>query len=139
MSLKSTYFACLLILLAKLAIAQDNLPLSREVTNFDELVQILERDKINHKANKEESYAIVPINKGGLQAAQVIRWAANDGVVHFIQVIPLKFEKEQIPAIESAMIRLNHSYPVPGLGMNHENNTPYFRLTVPLLPRKHLL
>lgn len=110
-----------------------------EVRSLEDLVAILEGDKINHDANLKEQYVVVPIEKDGLKAAQVIRWAANDGVVHFIQVIPLTFPKERIPAIESAMIRLNHSYPVPGLGLNHENNTPYFRLTVPLLPRKYLL
>ncbi len=109
------------------------------VETFDDLVSILQGDKINHEANTEEEYAVIPIDKGGLKSAQVIRWAARDGVVHFIQVIPLKIPKENLAAFESAIVRMNHSFPVPGLGMNHENMTPYFRLTVPLQPRGHIL
>lgn len=109
------------------------------VEDFAGLVKILQGDKINHEANVKEQYAVVPINKGGLKSAQVIRWAGKDGVVHFIQVIPLKIPAENLAAFESAMVRLNHSFPVPGLGMNHDNMTPYFRLTVPLQPRGHIL
>lgn len=132
---------CLIVvsLFPQIIVAQDLEERPREVSSFAQLIEILNTDKINHQPNEAENYTIVPINKNGLQAAQVIRWAAHDGVVHFIQVIPIQIEAERLPAIESAMIRLNHSYPVPGLGMNHENNTPYFRLTVPLLPRGHLL
>ncbi|MDB4802868.1 YbjN domain-containing protein [bacterium] len=129
----------LFLFLTSAVFAQDVTAPPQEVRSFEDLVRILETENINHKANAEEKFVIVPINKGGLQAAQVIRWSMHDGVVHFIQVIPLKFKNDKLPAIESAMIRLNHGYPVPGLGMNHENNTPYFRLTVPLLPRQYLL
>lgn len=119
--------------------AQDPGATQKRVESLEDFVEILKADKVNHQANIEDQYVVVPVNKNGLKAAQVIRWAAKDGVVHFIQVIPMKFSDDVIPAVESAMVRLNHSYPIPGLGMNHENNTPYFRLTVPLQPRNYLL
>lgn len=110
-----------------------------QIKSIEELVTIFERDKINHEAKLDQLYVAVPIQRGGFKSVQVIRWVVNDGVVHFIQVIPIKIPAEQLPSMESALVRLNHSYPVPGLGLNHENLTPYFRLTVPLQPRGYLL
>ena len=118
--------------------AQDEQPALKEVTNIEQLIEILKADNIDHQANVEQQFVMVPINRSGMNSAQVIRWAAQDGVVHFIQVIPLQVPKEHAAAVESAMIRLNHSFPVPGLGMNPENNTPYFRLSVPIQPRGFL-
>ena len=111
---------------------------SMEVTSFDDLVKLLSRDGINHQSNLEQKYVVTPTRKDPLNSVLVIRWAAPDGVVHFIQVMPVEIPEGRLPAIESAMIRMNHAYPVPGLGYNHEASTLYFRFTVPLLPRGKL-
>ncbi len=120
------------------SMGQDAPPL-KKVTSLDGLVEILKGEKIEHQANIPEQYVVIPVKRGGLNSAQVIRWAARDGFVHFIQVIPIQIPAENLSAVESAMVRINHSYPIPGLGLNHENNTTYFRFTVPILPRGYLL
>lgn len=129
---------CLTVGVRSLA-AQDEAPVNRQVASLEDLVAILDSDKIQHQANLEQQYLMVPINRNGLNSAQVIRWAAQDGVAHFIQVIPMQIPQEHQTAVMEAMVHLNHSFPIPGLGMNPENNTPYFRLSVPIQPRGFLL
>ncbi len=131
---------CLVICFASSPLmSQEAPPTPKKVTSLQELVEILKAEKIEHQANIPEQYVVIPVKRGGLNSAQVIRWAARDGFVHFIQVIPVQIPDENLTVVESAMVRINHSYPVPGLGMNHDNNTTYFRFTVPILPRGFLL
>lgn len=113
-------------------------PASPVVSSFEDLTASLSRLGINHQKNDEQQFVLMTVENENFKAAQVIRWAAPDGVVHFIQVIPLRAPEENLPAIESSILRLNHIYPVPGLGVNHETNALYFRMTVPLAPRGHL-
>lgn len=133
-------FCCCLIVFGSLSLlAQEETLPPRQVQNLDDLIEILQTDMIQHEANLEEQYVVVPIQRGNLNAIQVVRWAARDGVIHFIQVIPLQVPDEHRSNVESGMLRLNHSYPIPGLGLNHETKTPYFRFSVPLQPRGYLL
>ena len=136
------FFVATLVIFFASAISQESfaqIAQPSEVTSFNELKAALTRIGINHQANDEQLFALVAVQNKEFKAAQVIRWAQPDGVVHFIQVIPVKVPEEQISNVEAAIVRLNHSYPIPGLGMNHQTQTLYFRMTVPLLPRGHIL
>lgn len=108
------------------------------LTSFAELCEFLDEQQIAYEKDGESQYVIIETQQGPIDSVMVIRWALSDGVVHFFQVMPLELPAERIPPVESAIIRLNHAYPVPGLGMNHEANALYFRFTVPILPRGFL-
>lgn len=105
------------------------------ISDFQALVELLDRDSVTHQTEMEEQYVLIPTEKGGMDSVFVIRWAADDGVVHFLHQIPVKLPEQSIKSVEAAMIRLNHAIPVPGLGVNHDSQAMYFRMTVPFKPR----
>ncbi|WP_197443757.1 YbjN domain-containing protein [Maioricimonas rarisocia] len=105
------------------------------LTSFDDVVTILERDAVSHQANAEQQFVTIPTRRNGFQGVMLIRWAASDGVLHFVQNLPLEVPDERHSDLAEAMVRLNHAYPVPGLGFNHVTKTAYFRMTVPIQPR----
>ncbi|TWT40135.1 hypothetical protein KOR42_49830 [Thalassoglobus neptunius] len=113
-------------------------PEESQIKSLENLMQFFQRIGINSQADLEQGFIAIPVKKEAFDAVHVVRWATSDGVVHFIQVIPLKVAPERIGALESAIVRLNHSYPVPGLGFNHETGTLYFRMTVPFAPAGYL-
>ncbi|MEW4487963.1 YbjN domain-containing protein [Thalassoglobus sp. JC818] len=126
----------LLTVAASPLIAQQ--PESSQIKSLENLMQFFQRIGVNSQADLEQGFIAIPVKKEAFEAVHVVRWATSDGVVHFIQVIPLKVAPERIAALESAIVRLNHSYPVPGLGFNHETGTLYFRMTVPFAPAGYL-
>jgi len=126
-----------LILLPSLAFAQDA-PEPMRIDSYAALVQMLTKDNIQFEPDDNSQLVVCPTSKEGVESAIVIRFALEDGVVHFVAIMPLEVPADRLPAVESAMIRMNHGYPVPGLGFNHDTGTMYFRLTAPVLPRGFL-
>jgi len=108
------------------------------VASFEQLKAFLTKQNVQFEADDESQNVAIPTQRGPIDSVMVIRWAASDGVVHFVQIMPFELPADRIPAVESAIVRMNHAYPVPGLGMNHDANAIYFRFTVPLLPRGSL-
>ena len=105
------------------------------VQNFDALVELLNRDSVTHQTDVDEQYVVIPTEKGGMDSVFVISWAGEDGVVHFIHQMPIEMPKDKLNDVETAMVRLNHAMPVPGLGINHDSELLYFRMTIPIQPR----
>ena len=109
------------------------------VSDFDALLDLLNEDSITLKAQKEQQIVLVPVKRENVTTAMLVRWAAADGVVHFIYQLPLTVPEDRVQDVETAMMRLNHGIPIPGLGMNHEKQILYFRVSVPFQPRGGLL
>ncbi|MFG0332061.1 MAG: YbjN domain-containing protein [Maioricimonas sp. JB049] len=105
------------------------------LTGFDDIVAILKRDAVPHQIHAEQQFVTIPTRRNGFQGVMLIRWANADGVLHFVQNLPLEVPEERHSELIEAIVRLNHAYPVPGLGFNHVTNTTYFRMTVPIQPR----
>lgn len=105
------------------------------ITDFGGLVNLLNRDSVTHQSEMEKKSVLIPTEKGGIDSVCLIRWAVEDGVVHFIHTIPVKLPKDRVQEVESAMMRLNHGIAYPGLGISHETGGIYFRMTVPIKPR----
>ena len=110
-------------------------PSQAMVSDFDGLVALLNRDSVTHQTENDDQYVLIPTEKGGIDSVCIIRWAAQDGFVHFVHRIPVKLPADRVADVETAMMRLNHSIPIPGLGINHESLGMYFRMTVPFNPR----
>jgi len=123
------------------AIAQDAAADREPVTveSYQGLKELLKRDNIAFEAVDEAKYVACPTEKDGLDSVLVIRWDPTNGVVHFVQIMPIEVPEANQVSFMEAIVRMNHAYPVPGLGYNHDTKTTYFRMTVPLLPRGHLV
>ena len=105
------------------------------ISDFDGLLGLLNKDSVTHQTNQQEQLVLIPTEKGGLDSVFVIRWAADSGIVHFIHQIPVKLPSERLSAVEVAMMRLNHAMAFPGLGINHDSRSMYFRMSIPYQPK----
>ena len=109
------------------------------VRNYQELLALLTRDSVTHEPRVAAEEVIIPTQMGELASAQVICWRAADGALQFIQPLPLEVPVEHLPAMESALNRLNFGLAFAGYSLSHENRRVLYRLTLPLFVRGGLL
>ena len=102
------------------------------VSSYQELIALLKRDGVAHQPDDENQFVSIPTEKGPIDGMLGIRWDDERNVIHFIQPITLKLPEGHLPIVEAAITRINHGLPFPGLGMNHETQVPYFRMSVPI-------
>ncbi len=102
------------------------------VTDFAGLVELLNRDGVTHQTQMAEQAVLIPTEKGEIDSVLVIRWDSNQQIVHFIQPMTMQVPNDRLREVEHAMLRLNHAMPFPGLGINHDANVAYFRMSVPV-------
>lgn len=129
-------FVCSTAAIADEAIATKE---STKIADFEGLVNLLNRDGVTHKTNLENKSVTIPTEKGTIDGVLVIRWDTQQSIVHFIQPLMMTIPNDKLDAIESAMMRLNHGMPYPGLGINHAMNGPYFRMSVPVVNNRGLM
>ncbi len=108
------------------------------ISNFAELVTLLADDSVSHQTEANRNVVMIPTEKGPIDSKMVIRWAETDGYVHFIQPMTIIVPDDRIADVESAIARMNHGMPNPGLGLNHDIGNPYFRMTIPIMPQNGL-
>ena len=104
------------------------------IRDYAGLLKLLEKDAVPFQAQVEERSVRIGTKKGQLEGVMLIRWQDQDGVAQFIQSIPFETPEEKVPAVESAIVRINHAMALPGFGFHHKVRVPYFRLTAPLHP-----
>ncbi len=102
------------------------------VSSYQELIALLKRDGVAHQPDDETQFISIPTEKGPIDGMLGIRWDDERDVIHFIQPITLTLSDGHLPIVEAAITRINHGLPFPGLGMNHETQIPYFRMSVPI-------
>ena len=112
---------------------------TEKISDFSQLVKLLERDSVTHKTEVANSVVSIPTQKGPIDSVLVIRWDANEQIVHFVQPMTLVVPENRIAQVEAAISRLNHAMPYPGLGLNHDTKSTYFRMSVPTNVRGGLL
>lgn len=101
------------------------------VQSFDDLTALLKKDSVGHKVQPESNLVLIAVQKGPIDGVSLIRWDRAKSVADFIQPMTLKVPEEKWAELEAAIVRMNHALPLPGLGLNHGNNTAYFRITLP--------
>lgn len=111
---------------------------STQIADFEGLVGLLNRDGVVHKTDLQNQSVTIPTEKGTIDGVLVIRWDTQQSIVHFIQPLMMTIPNDKFDAMESAMMRLNHGMPYPGLGINHKMNGGYFRMSVPLVNNRGL-
>ena len=99
--------------------------------SFSDLVDYLRAERVPHEPTAASKSVHIPTEDGGVQ---IIRWQDEDGLIQFIQSMLRNLPAERMPALESAVARLNHALAWVGLDLNHEHGLLSFRLAVPLMP-----
>ena len=110
----------------------DNAP---AVSSFEQLIALLESDAVRHQSLPDSETVLIPVKRGPIRDAMVIRWANTDGVIHFAQSMGITVSEADAAPINAALVRLNHVIPFPGLGRHPATGIIYFRMTIPTAPQ----
>ncbi len=105
------------------------------IASFRELVHLLDRDAVFHKADASDMTVQIPTQRGPLDSVLLVRWQESDGVIQFIQAIPLEVPEQRLADVVDAVTRLNHVLAIPGFDVNHARKLLAYRLYLPIYPR----
>lgn len=59
-----------------------------------------------------------------------ILWHPDLPLVQFVHPLPFTIDPARVPAVERALLLINHALVFPGFGFNHAKATAYFRLVI---------
>lgn len=104
------------------------------IRSFDDLLKLLDNDSVTHQTERDEQIVLIPVAKAPIDSTMMIRWAEDDGVVHFVQTMDLEAPEQRMNAVREAIARMNHASPVPGLGINPDARVLYFRMSPTTAP-----
>ena len=108
------------------------------IASYRELLDLLAREGVLHQARTEEKSVTIPTEKGTLDGMLLMRWQDSDGVIQFIQSMPLEIAEDKVALVESAIARLNHALALPGFDLNHEYRLLTYRQVLPIYPRGYV-
>ena len=108
------------------------------IASYRELLELLAREGVLHQARTEEKSVTIPTEKGTLDGMLLMRWQDSDGVIQFIQSMPLEIAEDKLALVESAIARLNHALALPGFDLNHEYRLLTYRQVLPIYPRGYV-
>lgn len=108
---------------------------ANSIASFADLISLLERDGVPHQSDVAEMMVQIPTQRGPLDSVLLIRWQQSDGVIQFIQGLPLDIADDKLAAAVDAVTRLNHVLAVPGFDVNHNRKILAYRLYLPIYPR----
>jgi hypothetical protein len=110
-------------------------PKTPNLDSFDAVLDQLNRDSVLHRADVDRQWAVIPTKLDGQDSALWIRWRAQDQVLHFMQLLPMEIANDRMPAMETAISRINFALAVPGVELDHGKRLIAYRLSVPFLGR----
>lgn len=105
------------------------------IASFADLVHLLERDGVYHQVDVSESTVQIQTQRGALDSVLLVRWQESDGVIQFIQAVPLEVPEAKLADAVDAVTRLNHVLAIPGFDVNHARKLLAYRLYLPIYPR----
>lgn len=108
------------------------------ISSYSELLELLAREGVLHQARTEEKSVTIPTEKGSLDGMLLMRWQDSDGIIQFIQSMPLEIPADKLALVESAIARLNHALALPGFDLNHEYRLLTYRQVLPIYPRGYV-
>jgi hypothetical protein len=132
------FSSMIIVAIPLVAAGQDEPAAPILLKTYQDLLDLLNHDSVLHKADNEKMSATMPTKRKDLDGVMIIRWQQKDGVVQFIQTMPIDIPEARVAAVETAMMRLNHAMAVPGFSLDHTNRMAYFRMVVPFQPRGFL-
>lgn len=104
------------------------------LTSFDDLANLLARDKTNHRIDRETQAIELPTNDPSLPGNLYIRWDKQLPFVQLIQMSLLDIPEARIADVERAIVVLNNEIEMPGFGMDEAARRLYFRVVVAVVP-----
>lgn len=110
----------------------------QQIASYADLVKAYERQNISVKSNEKSQTLMFQTKRPEFVGVMVVKWDQVNGVCHFIQTTPFKIEKDDYPLYLEAAAKLNHGFLFPGIGLDMERGGNYYRLSVPIEPRKYL-
>lgn len=110
----------------------------KKITSYEELVQAYKDRKFSIEQNAPSRTLLFETSREDFRGVMVVKWDEQNGVVHFIQTMPLRVKKEDYGLFLEAAQRLNHGFLFPGIGVNLANGGTYYRLSIPVAPRGYL-
>ncbi len=102
------------------------------IRSFGELLLFLEQQRVAHQS-KGEGLVAIPTELNAIRGVQLLRWQNEVGSLQFIQSMPLEIGESQVALVESAVVRVNHVLPVPGLDLGPSRQLTYRRV-LPFAP-----
>ncbi len=102
------------------------------IRSYSDLLALLEGEGVMHQADAAENAVLIPTAQRGVEGVQLIRWQERDGVIQFIQSMPLATPAERVAAVSEALLRLNHALAIPGLDFDHALGIVSFRTYLPI-------
>lgn len=135
---RSLFWPVMIIAIPHVVTAQDEPAEPATLATYQDMLDLLNHDSVLLKADNARMSVTIPTKRKDLDGVMIIRWQQKDGVVQFIQTMPIEIPEDRVAAVESAMVRLNHAMAVPGFGLDHTNRMPYYRMVVPFQPRGFL-
>ena len=109
------------------------------VESYADLVDSFDDMKIKFQNNEEASTLLFQTKRKNFEGVMVVKWDDRNGVMHLIQTMPLRIEKEKFSRFLLVAQKLNHGFLFPGLGINLDNGGTYYRLSIPVSPRGYIL
>lgn len=109
------------------------------ITSFAELEELMTQDGVEFESVPEATTIQIKTGISEQAGPLLVRWDERQGVVHFIQAVPVRVPDDRLREIESTIVRVNHGMLMPGFGMNHTNRLIYCRVSIPIQLRGGIL
>ena len=102
--------------------------------SYEEFLEFMKHQQLPHAVDAVNRIVELPCKGAPLPGNLYIKWHQT---VPFLQLVHFMVEgvpDARVGALETALIRLNNVYEVPGFGYDHRSHRLYYRLVVPVLP-----
>jgi len=115
--------------------AQRELTMSTQrIASWQDLVAHLTKENVRFQQNDADQAIQIEIQLDNFSSQLYLRWETNLPYVQAICPVHMNVPDDRVPAVESAIARLNHAIALPGFGYDHANKFVYFRLTITVEP-----
>jgi hypothetical protein len=106
----------------------------RTLASFQDLLDLLSAEGVASAPGADPMTVEIPARSGALDSVCYIRWEQEIPCVQVICPFALAVPAERHAELEGAIVRVNNASPFPGVGLDHERGTLYFRYTVVVYP-----
>jgi hypothetical protein len=115
------------------------MPNHKPLENFGALVTQLEIEQIPFRKDEDEPILNIPTRLLEKESLLQIRWEPIQGIIQFIQVLPLIVPEKQREAVMLLINRINFSLPVLGFTLNEKTGVLTYRTQAFLNENKAIL
>lgn len=101
------------------------------LTNFQDLVALIEKFELPHQGDAERSAVEVGTRIRGEAGRMLIVWDTRAALLHVIHPLAIEVSPERTVPMAEAVVRVNHALVLPGFGCDLNDRSVYFRWVVP--------